>query len=330
MGNNRVIDIESITITPYESIIEALKKLDKSSEKVLLVVNNGKTLIGAITDGDIRRHLLSGASISDSISDTYNKQPVFLRKSDYTRKCARDIIIRDKIELLPIVDDEKKIIDYVTWDKACSVDEYLSIKFGKIDVPVIIMAGGKGTRLDPFTRVIPKPLMPIGDKTVLESIIDEFRQYGADRFYLTLNFKCEMIKSYFSYIERDYELEFIKEEDFFGTAGSLKLLQPIIEETFIVSNCDIIVKANYESVIKFHREKDACLTIVSSIRHYKLPYGIVNFIEDGAVTELVEKPEYTFIINTGVYVLEKRALNYIPEAVKFDMTDLIRILLGER
>ncbi len=135
-----------------------------------------------------------------------------------------------------------------------------------------------------------------------------------------------MIKAYFKGIEKDYEVDFIKEKDFFGTAGSLKLLEKKIDDTFIVSNCDIIVKANFENVLALHKERNASLTILSSVQHYEIPYGVINFKDGGEVVNIQEKPEYTFTINTGVYILNNDVLDFIPDDTHMDMTDLIEIL----
>jgi NDP-sugar pyrophosphorylase family protein len=199
----------------------------------------------------------------------------------------------------------------------------------ELEIPVVIMAGGKGNRLAPFTHVLPKPLIPVGEKTILELIIDEFRKFGITRYYFTLNFRGEMIRAYFDGVEKEYTVSYVWEEDFYGTAGSLKLLEEKISPTFIVSNCDIILKAEYEKVLSFHRETEADLTVLSSIQHHKIPYGVIEFSNGGKVTGIREKPEYTFPINTGVYVVNKECLEYIPEKKVFNMTDLIEVLIAD-
>jgi len=321
---------KEIFITESETIIDALKKLDKSSEKVLLVVEANRKLLGTITDGDIRRYVLSGRGLENGIKEVYQKKSKYIRERDYDEKKAKKILLDNQIELLPIVNDSNTVINYVTWSQLFSeVEDKMPIK-EKLDVYVAIMAGGKGTRLEPFTRILPKPLIPLGNKPIVEIIIDEFKKHGIYDYYLTLNYKGEMIESYFNNIEKDYKINYIKEEEFLGTAGSLKLLKDKITDNFIVSNCDVIVRADFKDVVDFHVNEKACLTVLSAIKHYRIPYGVTNFKEGGKIVEIIEKPEFTFTINTGVYVLNKDVLDFIPENQYFDMTDLIKVMLKNK
>ena len=320
------MSLKDILIYESDSTKEALKRLDKTAVKALLVVDQSKKLLGAISDGDIRRHILKGESLEGDIGEIYNRTPVCIQKDKFSMERAKELFLKYKIELIPVIDGEHRVIEYVTWDQSFPRTEQPPYKKSQISVPVVIMAGGKGSRMEPFTKILPKPLIPIGEKTIIEMIIDEFKQQGAEKFYLTLNHKSEMIKAYFEGIEKDYEVNFIKEKDFYGTAGSLKLIEKKISETFIVSNCDIIVKANFENVLALHEEQNASLTIISSVQHYEIPYGVINFKDGGEVVNIQEKPEYTFTINTGVYILNKDVLGFIPADTHMDMTDLIKIL----
>ncbi len=301
-----------ILISETESIKEALKKLSRTGKKVLLVVDGENSLKGTITDGDIRRGLLKDKNLEDNIRDVFNKRPFYLKKEDYSLEKAKEIMLKEVIELLPIVEDGQRVTEYLTWDEAFAGAKPTAAKIDNI--PVVIMAGGKGSRLEPFTKILPKPLIPIGEKAIVEIIIDEFRQQGIKDFYLILNQKSKMVESYFNGITKDYKLKLIKEDRFLGTAGGLKLLKDKrykIAETFIVSNCDVIVRANLAELINVHREKQAEMTILTSIQHYKIPYGVIAFKEQGEVVSITEKPEYTFSINTGMYVLNRTALEFI-------------------
>lgn len=319
---------DDILVSGEESIKEALKKLDKSAKKVLLVTDGVMKLIGTLTDGDIRRHMLSGRSLDSTISGVYNRKPVSLAKDNFSPEAAKELFLKHKVELLPIVDSNGIVIDFITWDRLFSKGEVSPIRNACIDIPVVIMAGGKGARLEPFTRVLPKPLIPIGDKPIIEIIIDEFRKQGARRFYITLNHKADMVEAYFNSIEKDYEAIYVREDDYLGTAGSLKLLEGRLKGPFIVTNCDVMVKANFEEVLNFHKESRAHMTVLSSIQHYKIPYGVIKSREGGEITEVLEKPEYTFTVNAGVYIIESTALKYISKDKRFDMTDLIKRFLS--
>ncbi len=302
--------------------------MDKTAEKVLLVVDDKEKLLGTITDGDIRRYIIKGKSLENDIREIYNKNPVNIKRSDFSETLVKEMLIANKIELLPVLDENNRVVDFITWSKAFSDSRTSLFEKEKINIPVVIMAGGKGVRLEPFTRILPKALIPIGDKPIIEIIIDEFRKQGVRQYYLTLNDKSKMIELYFNNImKKDYEINYVEESGFGGTAGSLKLLEEKLNDIFIVSNCDVIVKASFEDVVDFHKKHRASLTILSSIQYYTIPYGVIEFKEGGEVVNIIEKPEHTFSVNTGVYILTKKALGFIPEKAHFDMTDLIKSLI---
>lgn len=309
------------------TIKDALKKLDTTAEKVLLVVDNNKRLLGTLTDGDIRRFILKGNGLEELVLKAYHKNSICVNET-YNLEDIKEIMINNKIDLIPVVDKSSVVVNYLSWEKVfLNSGIKRDTLENKIDIPVVIMAGGKGTRLEPYTKILPKPLIPIGDKTILERIISEFLIFGINNFYLTLNYKGQMIEAYFNSIEKAYNINFFYENDFFGTAGSLKLINDIVKDDFIVSNCDIIVKANYNDVYKLHKSNNSYITILTSIQHYKIPYGIVEYKSGGEVYSIKEKPEYSFNINTGVYLLNKKALKYIPGNKSFHMTDLINELI---
>lgn len=321
---------EDTLIYETESIKTALKKLDNTAEKVLLVIDNERRLQGTITDGDIRRHILKGKGLEANIQEIYNKNPISIKKDDFSVDLVKEILIKNKIELLPILDGGKKVIDFTTWTQVFSGNKIGTFKKSEINLPVIIMAGGKGERLGPFTKILPKPLIPLGEKPIIEIIIDKFNQNGVRHFYITLNYKGEMIKAYFNGLKKKYKMDYIWETEFSGTAGSLKLLPSNLEDTFIVSNCDIIVNADYADLLRFHQRSKNILTVVGSIQHYKMPYGIIHFEKEGKIKKIQEKPEFDFTVNTGMYVLSKKAIDFIPANKCFDMTDLLQALLDKK
>jgi dTDP-glucose pyrophosphorylase len=313
---------------PRDSIQTALKKLDVTALKLLLIVDPENRLLGVLSDGDIRRAILAGAAIDKPIEGVFNTHPMVFEKGSYTIEGAKSLFLSEKLELVPIIDDDRKVVDAICWDDLFSEARGRMYSGPPLGVPVVIMAGGRGSRLAPFTNVLPKPLIPIGEKTILELIIDEFLIYRVDRFFLTLNYRGEMIRAYFEGVERKYELGYVREDDFYGTAGALRLMADSIDDTFFVSNCDILVKANYADVLAFHRRSGASLTVISSIQHHTIPYGVIEFQAGGEIVSIKEKPEFSFPINTGVYILEKECLSLIPPGRVFHMTHLIEALLA--
>ena len=316
-------------IEPDLTVKEALKRLDESSHRVLFVTDSDSLLMGALSDGDIRRSLLAGVGLDEKIHGSYNKNPLTVSHTEpFMAKC-RDLFLKSKVLLIPLVDSEGRLKGAVSWDQAFENSDTVNAKQkGQIDIPVVVMAGGKGTRLAPFTNVLPKPLIPVGDKTILELIVDSFRENGVSRYYFTVNYRGEMIKAYFDTIARDYMVNYVWEKEFLGTAGCLRYLREAMKETFIVSNCDIIVKADYSDVLRFHKQSKSLLTVVSSIQHVKVPYGVIEFQEGGRVTSMQEKPEFSLSINTGVYFLEPECIDFIPENTFFHMTHLMEAIMA--
>jgi NDP-sugar pyrophosphorylase family protein len=228
-----------------------------------------------------------------------------------------------KIEGLPLVNEHMEVVDILFWNELNSSKE--RITEGK-KVPVVIMAGGKGSRLYPYTKIIPKPLIPIGDTPIVERIMNQMMSYGFTEFYLTVNYRKELIKAYFNDDDR-YHLNFIEEKEPLGTAGSLSLLKDKITDSFFVSNCDILVDVNYEKLLDHHIKNENQITVVTAMKNYEVPYGVVSLDEEGRIQALNEKPSYEFLVSTGLYVLEKGVLNTLPEGAPFDMPDLIRLCL---
>ena len=317
---------------PNITIKEALKKLDETAEKTLLVTDDSRRLLGTLTDGDIRRYIIRTGKLNGTIEKIFNRKPITIHISEVSNtNMIRKILLRKKIEVLPVLDDNNRIVDYLTWSQVFSKDG-TSINYkknGTLNIPVVIMAGGRGTRLKPFTQVLPKPLIPVGDKTIVEHIMDKFRSFGITKFFMLLNYKSELIKAYFNGTVRDYQIEFLTEDRFLGTVGGLSLLKDKIHSDFILSNCDVLVDTDYEKVLEFHRSNEAWLTAITAILHYRIPYGVVNTCRGGLVKSIQEKPEHSFQINTGVYVFKREVLEYIPKDKPYDMNELIEKLLEE-
>ena len=306
-------------ISPDLNIKQALKHMDDAAEKTLFVVDAQNGLLGSVTDGDIRRWILRGESLTESVTLVMNKAPIFL-KEGYSKEEAKNIMVSNGIECIPIIDDEKRIISAIWW-----VDFFDNAfkKYESINIPVVIMAGGEGTRLLPVTNVLPKALFPIGNKPIIELIIERFRSYGCMEFYVSVNYKANILKAYFNDFEHDYTINYLHEEQPLGTIGSLTLLKGVLKDTFCVSNCDILINADYSDILKFHRDNCNKITLIVSMKHYIIPYGICDIKEGGALKGIKEKPEYDFLVNTGSYLMEAEVLKDIPEKKRYHATDLI-------
>jgi dTDP-glucose pyrophosphorylase len=313
--------MKDITIRPEMTVKEAMELLDKTAEKILLVVDGEKKLMGALTDGDIRRHILNAQDLSSTIEKAYNKDPFFVYQEDFDLERVKNIFTKYKLNLIPVLDSKKTVVDYITLESAFG-KEKKSVK-KTISVPVVIMAGGKGTRLKPFTTVLPKPLIPVGEKTIIDHIIDRFKDYGINEYYLTVNYMSKIIKAYFEEKNPDYKIGFADEIEPQGTAGSLRLVADKLTTPFFVSNCDIIIEADYADVYDFHTKGHYDITMVAAAKQFNIPYGVCELDTNGGLGEIKEKPEYNFLVNTGLYVLNPKTLNMIPEKGVFHMTHLM-------
>jgi len=313
--------MKNITIHPKATIKEAMEALDKTAEKVLLVVDENQALIGALTDGDIRRHILKERDLIGTIENTYNKDPIFVFKEDFDPEKIKAVFFKNKIDVIPILDQERKVIDFITWEKAFGNNRKSENQ--KMETPVVIMAGGRGTRLEPFTKVLPKPLVPVGEKPVIDHIIDRFSAYGINKFYLTIHHMSKIIRAYFEEKDPDYSIDFVEENEPRGTAGSLKLLKSKLNKPFFVSNCDIVIEADYFDIFRFHANNSYDITLVASTKQFNIPYGICELNDSGSLERIQEKPEYNFLVNTGLYVVNPSTLDFIPDNKLFHITHLI-------
>lgn len=300
-----------------------MEALELTSEKVLFVVDENQKLIGSLSDGDLRRYILKGHDFTDNIANTFNPNLIFVFQKDFDAKQIKNVLRTNKVEVIPILNDEQNIVDYITWAEAFDNGEELSRSRQQVDAQVVIMAGGKGTRLEPFTKVLPKPLIPIGDKPIIDLIIDRFIEYGISEFVLMLNTRPKIIRAYFEEKIHNYSISFVEESKPLGTVGGLKTITDRLNKPFFLSNCDIMVDANYFDLYNLHLENNYDITLVASVRHINIPYGTCELNKDGSLNEIKEKPEYSFLVNTGLYVINPSVLELIPNNKLFHTTHLI-------
>ncbi len=317
----RVEQLKKYQIHQSATLVETMKKIDLNAKGIMFVMDDNASLIGAITDGDIRRWLIRTGDLQGSLYDVMNKQPIFV----VNEIDAKDSMEKNSIKIIPVVNEKKQIVDII-FDEEAHRNQIEKKRKKLQNIPVVIMAGGKGTRLYPYTKILPKPLIPIGEIPIMERIINEFYEYGVTDFRVTLNYKKNMIKSYFSDVESDYHLEYVEESKPLGTAGSLRLIGKI-DKPIIVTNCDILIQSNYADIYEYHKESQNELTIVSALRDVVIPYGVIHSTENGTVEYVEEKPNLSYFINTGMYILNPSVLDKIPKDTFYHMTDVVSDLL---
>lgn len=309
------MDLKEFVVSETDSVISVMKLINNNSKGVAFLCKDG-ILFGVITDGDVRRHILKNGSLDESVKAIANYEPIYAIVSQ--KDVATDIMKKFSITALPIVSKKKKLL-YVKF-----LNDKQTYRNIELDVPVVIMAGGKGTRLYPYTKILPKPLIPIGEKTITELIMDHFEAFGCKHFDMIVNYKKNFIKSYFIDNEQKREIDFIEEQEYFGTGGGLGLLKGRYQDSFFMTNCDIIIEEDYSEFFKYHKSQNNIITLVTAIKKVTIPYGTIQLSESGDVVRLDEKPSFSFITNTGFYIISPKFLEKIPENIYADITDLIQ------
>ena len=311
-------------INPDIKINKALSKMTKIGEKCLIVVNEKQKLLGTLSDGDCRYLILKKISLDNKINKYFNKNPIYIYNQDYDSLKIKKIFIKNKISIIPVVDKNKVIKKLVHLNDILNNEKYKDTLFNNIKI--VIMSGGFGTRLKPFTEILPKALIPVNDEPIIKRIINNFSNYGAREFYVSVNFKASILKAYFKTLNLSKKINFINEKKPLGTIGSLSLIKDKIKSTLIVTNCDILINYNYEEILKFHINKKFDLTIVATKKKYKLPYGSCIINNKNILLKIEEKPEYNFLINSGLYLIEPTVLKYIKKNSALDFDNLIKII----
>lgn len=308
-----MIDVKKFIGRDSLSISEAMKKIGENARGTLFLVDKRERLIGCITDGDIRRYLLAGGKMTEAAIAAANGNPKVAKSEEE----AKILYHKRNFVIIPIVDDTGMIVDLYT------ADERTVHKKSPINIPVAINAGGRGTRLEPFTKVLPKPLIPVGELPIIEHIIREYQSYGCNEFHVIVNYKKDLMKAYFSDNENHYNITWYDEKKPLGTGGGLSLLRGQFKDTFFFANCDALLTANYESMLKFHKENKNTITMICAYKNINIPYGVVEMGVNGAIMELKEKPWMSFLTNTGVYIVEPEVINDIEDDVAIGFPDIV-------
>ncbi len=314
------MNLKDFIINEESSVLDVMRTIDNNAKGIAFVCKNER-LLAVVTDGDIRRYILRNGSLDAPIKEIANYNPRYVTNEeniDYF-----EFMKNNHITALPIVKKNKKMISVrFLYDSR-------PIRNTNLNVPVVIMAGGKGTRLYPYTQILPKPLIPFGDRTISEIIMDHFEAYGCKNFHMIVNYKKNFIKSFFVDNETKRNVNFIEESDFYGTGGGLKLLEGKIHDSFFVTNCDIVIEEDYSDILEYHNQEKNIITIVVAMKNVTIPYGTIEVSDKGQVSRLKEKPSFSFLTNTGLYVLEPSFLDIIPRDTFIHITDVIQTCIDK-
>ena len=295
------------------TVSAAMQKIDSNSGGTLFLTDEDDKLIACVTDGDIRRYLLAGGHMDNEVFAAANKHPSYAR----TINEAKRFFHKKNFSAIPIVDEEMTILDIYS-DGEGIVKEKASLK-----VPVVINAGGKGTRLAPYTKVLPKPLIPVGDLPILEHIMNEYQSYDCTDFHIIVNYKRDLMKAYFADNERAYNITWYDEDKPLGTGGGLSLLKGVFKDTFFFANCDALLTADYESMLKFHKENGNVITMICAYKNINIPYGVVDMGVNGVIEGMREKPLMSFLTNTGIYIVEPSVVDSMVDGEAIGFPDIV-------
>jgi len=314
--------ISKIKLNPTSTVKEALKIIDSGAIKIALVVDSDDKLLGTITDGDIRRAILDGKDLEDSIENIYFKNPTTVSIND-SKEDIINICTTKKIYQVPVLDDEGKVI------KVVLLDELLKPK--KYPNKVVLMVGGLGTRLRPLTEKTPKPMLPVGGKPILQTIVEKFVKHGFINIIMCVGYKSNIIQDYFGDGSKfGANIEYVLEEKRMGTAGALSLLNEtqLPKEPFFVMNGDLLTNVNFENMLEYHTSHNAIATMAVREYDFQVPYGVVN-VKNAKILSIEEKPIHKFFVSAGIYMLDPKCIDYIPKNEFYDMPTLFEKLIAD-
>lgn len=295
------------------TVSEAMQKIDANAGGILFLTDENKRLSACVTDGDIRRYLLSGGQMDGKVLLAANKHPRYGR----TLAEAKQLYDGRYLIAIPIINSDMEIIDiYTDSDRAAKPK-------AKLNVPVVINAGGKGTRLAPYTKVLPKPLIPVGELPIIEHIMNEYQKYDCTDFHIIVNYKRNLMKAYFADKNAGYNLTWYDEYKPLGTGGGLSLLKGVFKDTFFFANCDVLLTANYESMLKFHKEHGNVITMICAYKNIEIPYGVVDMGVNGVIKNMREKPLISFLANTGIYIVEPSVVDSMIDDEVIGFPDIV-------
>lgn len=319
MHNNITKRIEDISIQKNATIFGALRLMDQTAARLLLVMEQGKFL-GLLSIGDIQRAIVRQTPL-DSCIDQILRRNIKVARDSEPLKEVRRRMLELRTEFMPVLNNQGDLVTVHFWEDIFTAGDNPR---DRMVAPVVIMAGGEGKRLRPLTNVIPKPLIPVGEKPIIEDITDRFHACGVEDFYISLNYKADLVERYFQDNPKPYRLHYFREDQPLGTAGSLRLLKEKLTTTFFVSNCDILVNHDYAEMFRYHQENRCEITAVAALKVQSVPYGLFECDERGLLLNVREKPNIPLLINVGLYILEPGLLDEIPGDAVFHLTQLMQ------
>lgn len=310
------------SIEKSKTLIDALELMDNSGHKLLIVIEDNK-FHSLISIGDIQRAIVNGSPLDSCLMSHLRENIKFARTND-DEQFIVDLMTNYRMDFCPVINSKNELEKVIFWDDITR--EKPVFKNNKIDLPVVIMAGGKGTRLKPLTNIIPKPMVPFGDKSMINVIIERFMDNGCKDFYISGNYMFDLLKLHIKQLSLPVSIDIVKEIKPTGTGGSLALFKNKIKKTFIVSNCDILIDDEYHKFVKYHKENKNDITIISSIKTYNIPYGTIETTNNGLLASVSEKPQLNYQINTGFYILEPSVIDLVPEEKFIHITEIIELI----
>lgn len=310
--------INSPIINREATLEEVIKKLKIQGTRCLFVINKKNKLIGSFSDGDLRKALLDSYDFKTKIFKYYNKKPIKIFEKNYKSEVVQELFQKNNIDIVPVINSQRKIVRIIT------LNEFFLKKI-KSKFDLIVMAGGKGTRLKPFTNFLPKPMIPVNGKPIIDIIINKFTDFLVGEIYVILNFKGNILKSYLINSFKK-KINFLVEKKYLGTVGGLSLInRKVISQNFFLSNCDVVINEDLNKIYDYHLKKNSMFTLIVADQRFKMNYGSCIINKAGLLKEIIEKPENKYYVNTGVYVLNKKILDLINFNKKLDINDLINV-----
>lgn len=309
------------------TINSAIKAINKHKKRTLVVLDKKNKLLGTLSDGNIRKSILKGFVLKSSIDKIYDKNPITLFENQATFQNLKKIFLKHKIQLIPII-NKKKILKKIFYlEDILEKNIFNKVNYNKFsNLGVVIMAGGKGVRMKPYTNIFPKPLLPLQNDTVIDAIISKFLENKINNFYITTNYKYNFIRDHLNKYKSEINFNLINEKKPLGTAGSLSYLKSLKENLFFVTNSDVIINEDYKKIIDFHKKNKNDLTIIAAERKINLSYGVCFLDSKKKFSGILEKPSYNYLLNTGMYLINSNNFSIIKKNQKLDMNDLINKL----